>query len=124
VLADGTIFAADATHRLTVADRIVVCEANASWNVKAKGGLDGSSILPTSTKWRRCVILNADYRRYLPGVTWFRQAARVTGSTACQASDINSAKTINVNTVYAKGVDHSKKYAGFRTNGDRYPMAA
>jgi hypothetical protein len=66
----------------------------------------------------------AERRRHLPGVTWFRQAARVTGSTARQASDVNSAKTINVTSVYAKGVDLSKKYAGFRINGDRYSRAA
>jgi hypothetical protein len=89
-----------------------------------KGGLDGSSILPTSTKWRWHAIQDAVRHRHLVGVTWFRQAARVTGYTARQASDVNSAKTINVTNVYAKGVDLSKKYAGFRTNGDRYSMAA
>lgn len=31
-------------------------------------------------------------RRHLPGVPWFRQAARVAGDTTRQASDANSAK--------------------------------
>ncbi len=41
-------------------------------------------------------------RRQMMGVNRFRQAARVTGNTARQASDVNSATLINVNNVYAK----------------------
>jgi hypothetical protein len=59
------------------------------------------------------------------GVTWFRQAAQVTGSTACQASDINSAKSINAKNVYAKVGYVGGKFAGFiPSNGNRYLMAA
>lgn len=35
--------------------------------------------------------------RHLKGVTWFRQAERVAGYTARQASDVNSAKMITAN---------------------------
>lgn len=102
---------------------LLCAEHCAPLNLKGKGGLDGSSILPTSTTWRRKAASHLR-RRHLPGVIWFRQAAQVAGDTARQASDVNSANTINVNNVYAKGVNIGAKYAGFPTNGNRYQMAA
>ena len=60
------------------------------------------------------------------GVNRFRQAARVTGKTARQAPDVNSATLINVNNVYAKVVDglHLKYGEVTGNDGNRYTMAA
>jgi hypothetical protein len=63
-------------------------------------------------------------RRHVMGVNRFRQAARVTGDTARQASDVNSAKPINVNNVYVEGKDVGAKYAGLVANDDCMVLAA
>jgi hypothetical protein len=60
------------------------------------------------------------------GVNRFRQAARVTGNTARQAPDVNSATLINVNNVYAKVVGglHLKHGEVSFNDGNRFAMAA
>jgi vancomycin permeability regulator SanA len=63
-------------------------------------------------------------RRQMMGVNRFRQAARVTGNTARQAPDVNSATLINVNNVCVEGKDIGAKYAGFPTNDSCVQVAA